>query len=187
VSHFRVFSYKCFVLKQGKLDKFESRSSDDIFLGYALHSRVYRVLNLETNHNMETCDITFYETIPCTTPVSETTGEKKTGKSIFVEDELEDANCGDHEPTPLAAPIDPASTTSVDRSSSTTSSSSGPLGREAPCAPRKREKGSPGGGRIAANNTSLSCARLRKDVREWLQQCRPPPRRQIKEYQVVPR
>jgi hypothetical protein len=52
VSHFRVFGYRCFVLKQGNLDKFESRSSDGVFLGYALHSHAYRVLNLETNHIM---------------------------------------------------------------------------------------------------------------------------------------
>jgi transposase InsO family protein len=34
VSHLRVFRCKCFVLKSGNLDKFESRSSDGIFLGY---------------------------------------------------------------------------------------------------------------------------------------------------------
>ena len=33
VSHFRVFGCKCFILKHGNLDKFESRSSDGIFLG----------------------------------------------------------------------------------------------------------------------------------------------------------
>jgi transposase InsO family protein len=49
VSHFRVFGCKCFILKKGNLDKFESRSMDGIFLGYANHSRAYRVLNLETN------------------------------------------------------------------------------------------------------------------------------------------
>jgi hypothetical protein len=49
VSHFHVFGCKCFILKKGKkLDKFEARSVDDIFFGYASHSRAYRVLNLET-------------------------------------------------------------------------------------------------------------------------------------------
>ena len=37
VSHLRAFGCRCFVLKEGNLDKFESRSSDGIFLGYALH------------------------------------------------------------------------------------------------------------------------------------------------------
>jgi hypothetical protein len=49
VSHFRLFRCKCFIPKQGNLDKFESRSSVGIFLGYAFHSHAYRVLNLETN------------------------------------------------------------------------------------------------------------------------------------------
>jgi hypothetical protein len=35
VSHFRAFGCRCFILKKGRLDKFESRSSDGIFLGYA--------------------------------------------------------------------------------------------------------------------------------------------------------
>jgi hypothetical protein len=33
-SHLRPFGCKCFVLKRGNLDKFESRSSNDILLGY---------------------------------------------------------------------------------------------------------------------------------------------------------
>jgi hypothetical protein len=41
VSHFRPFGCKCFVLKCGNLDKFESRSSDGILLGYTPHGRSY--------------------------------------------------------------------------------------------------------------------------------------------------
>jgi hypothetical protein len=63
VSHFRVFGCKCFILKKGKLDKFEARSSDGIFFGYANHSRAYRVLNLETNKIMETYKVTFDKTM----------------------------------------------------------------------------------------------------------------------------
>jgi hypothetical protein len=69
VSHFRVFGCKCFILKQGNLDKFESRSFDGIFLSYASHSHAYRVLNLETNRVVETCEVTFDETMPCSAPV----------------------------------------------------------------------------------------------------------------------
>jgi hypothetical protein len=36
VSHFRPFGCKCFVLKRGNIDKFESRSFDGILLGYTL-------------------------------------------------------------------------------------------------------------------------------------------------------
>jgi hypothetical protein len=49
VSHLRPFVCKCFVLKRENLDKFESRSSDGILLGYTPHGRSYRVFNLETN------------------------------------------------------------------------------------------------------------------------------------------
>ena len=62
ISHFRVFGCKCFVLKSGNLDKFEARSTDGIFLGYSAHSRGYRVLVLETNKIIETCEVTFDET-----------------------------------------------------------------------------------------------------------------------------
>jgi hypothetical protein len=46
VSHLRLFGCKCFILKCGNLDKFESRSSDGILLGYTPHGRSYRVLTL---------------------------------------------------------------------------------------------------------------------------------------------
>ena len=53
------------MLEKGNLDKFESWSSNGVFLGYASHSRAYRVLNLETNNIMETCEVKFDETTPC--------------------------------------------------------------------------------------------------------------------------
>jgi hypothetical protein len=54
VSHLRAFGFQCFILNKGRLDKFESRSSDGIFLGYSSHSRAFHVLNLDTNLVMET-------------------------------------------------------------------------------------------------------------------------------------
>jgi hypothetical protein len=65
VSHFRPFGCKCFVLKCGNLDKFEYRSFDGILLGYTPHGRSYRVYNVETNTIVESCDVTFDETAPC--------------------------------------------------------------------------------------------------------------------------
>jgi hypothetical protein len=62
VAHFRPFGCKCFVLKCGNLDKFESRSFDGILLGYTPHGRSYRVYNFETNTVVESCDVTFDET-----------------------------------------------------------------------------------------------------------------------------
>jgi hypothetical protein len=41
VSHFRPFGCKCFVLKCGNLDKFESRSFNDILLVYTPHGKSY--------------------------------------------------------------------------------------------------------------------------------------------------
>jgi hypothetical protein len=64
-SHFRPFGCKCFVLKHGNLDKFESRSFDGILLGYTPLGRSYRVYNFETNTIVESCDMTFDKTAPC--------------------------------------------------------------------------------------------------------------------------
>jgi hypothetical protein len=83
VSHFRAFGCWCFILKKGRLDKFESRSSDKIFLGYASHSRAFRVVNFDTNLVMETCDVSFDETQPCTLFVLECAGDDVVGKKIL--------------------------------------------------------------------------------------------------------
>jgi hypothetical protein len=90
VSHFRAFGCQCFILKKGKLDKFESRSSDGIFLGYASHSRAFCVLNLDTNLVMQACEVTFDKTQPCNSFVFECAGDNEVGKKIF-EDEVDDA------------------------------------------------------------------------------------------------
>ena len=135
VSHFRVFGCRCFILKQGNLDKFESRSSDGIFLGYALHSRAYRVLNLETNKIIETCEVTFDETMPCTTPVFETAGEQELSESIFVDEDfpapVDDDDIGLH-PSPAVQELPSASTTltegpSIGPDATTASTSAAPL------------------------------------------------------------
>jgi hypothetical protein len=76
----------------GNLDKFESWSFDGVFLGYALHSRAYRVLNLETNHIMETCEVTFNETTHSPSLVFEPAGLDQTGYTIFVVEEHDTAD-----------------------------------------------------------------------------------------------
>jgi hypothetical protein len=77
------------VKKGKKLDKFEARSIDGIFFGYASHSRAYRVLNLETNQIVETCEVTFDETQPCSQLVFECAGDDELGEEIFQEEEHE--------------------------------------------------------------------------------------------------
>jgi hypothetical protein len=98
VSHLRPFGCKCFVLKCGNLDKFESHSFDGILLVYTPHDRCYRVFNLETNTIVESCNVTFDETAPCPHHVFECAGDKKMEESIFVDEELQgfDGDEDDH-------------------------------------------------------------------------------------------
>jgi hypothetical protein len=88
ISHLRPFGCKCFILKCGNLDKFESRPSYGIFLGYTHHGRSNRVLNLETNSVVESCDVTFDETAPYPCDVFESVCDKEMEESIFVDEEL---------------------------------------------------------------------------------------------------
>jgi hypothetical protein len=100
VCHLRPFGCKCFILKRGNLDKFESRSSNSILLGYTPHGRSYRVFNLKTNTIVESCDVTFNETAPCTRDVFECAGDKLMKESISV-DEVQQGYDGDeYEPLP---------------------------------------------------------------------------------------
>jgi hypothetical protein len=88
VSHLRPFGCKCFVLKCDNLDKFESRSSDGILLGYTPHGRSYHVLNLETNTIVESCDVTFDKIAPCPRDAFECVGDKEMEESIFEDEGL---------------------------------------------------------------------------------------------------
>jgi hypothetical protein len=125
VSHFRPFGCKCFVLKYGNLDKFESRSFDDILLGYTPHGRSYLIYNVETNTVVESCDVTFDETAPCPHSVFECAGDKEMKESIFVDKGLQGID-GDEDEPPLSStsspePV-PASTLEAEAPQTTTSS-----------------------------------------------------------------
>jgi hypothetical protein len=98
VSHFRPFGCKCFILKCGYLDKFESRSFDNILLGYTPHCRSYRVYNFETNTAVESCDVTFDETAPYPRDVFECAVDKEMEESIFVDEGLQGINGDEDEP-----------------------------------------------------------------------------------------
>jgi hypothetical protein len=120
VSHFHVFRCKCFILKKGKkLDKFEARSVDGIFFGYASHSRAYRVLNLETNQIMETCEVTFDDTQPRSQLIFECAGDDELGEEIFQEEEHELGDDEDGGMVPAAEHVPTTSTTVVDGPSPT--------------------------------------------------------------------
>jgi hypothetical protein len=98
VSHFRPFGRKCFVLKRGNLDKFESCSFDGILLGYTTHGRSYRVYNFETNIVVESCDVTFDETAPYPRGVFKCAGDKEMVGSIFVDEGLQGVDSDEDEP-----------------------------------------------------------------------------------------
>jgi hypothetical protein len=98
VSQFRSFGCKCFVLKCGNLDKFESRSFDDILLGYTPHDRSYRVYNFETNTVVESYDVTFDETAPCPRGVVECAGDMELEESIFIDEGLQGVDIDEDEP-----------------------------------------------------------------------------------------
>jgi hypothetical protein len=124
VSHFRPFGCKCFVLKHGNLDKFESRSFDGILLGYTPHGRFYRVYNIETNTVVELCDVTFEEIAPCPRGVFECAGDKEMEESIFVDEGLQGVDGDEDEPllssTSSPKPV-PASTLKAEAPQATTS------------------------------------------------------------------
>jgi hypothetical protein len=124
VSHLRPFSFKCFVLKCGNLDIFESRSFDGILLGYTPHGRSYRVFNLETNTVLESYDVTFDETAR-PRDVFECAGDKEMEESIFINEELQGFNGDEDEPLhpSMTSPeLVPSSTLEAEAPQATTSS-----------------------------------------------------------------
>jgi hypothetical protein len=102
-----------------KLDKFEARSVDGIFFGYASHSRAYRVLNLETNQIVETYEVTFDETQPRCQIVFECAGDDELGEEIFQEDEHEHGDDEDGGEMPAAEHVHTTSTMVMDGPSPT--------------------------------------------------------------------
>ncbi|WVZ76444.1 hypothetical protein U9M48_024420 [Paspalum notatum var. saurae] len=114
VKHLRAFGCRCFVLKKaGHLDKFESRCLDGIFLGYASNSRAFRVWILEAKQVVETCEVSFDETMPCTTLAFEISGDDEEGTPIF-EDEEGVVDVGVAGATAPAAAPAPSATSSDD-------------------------------------------------------------------------
>jgi hypothetical protein len=125
VFHLRAFGCKCFVLKHGNLDKFESRSFDGILLGYTPHGRSYIVYNFETNTVVESCDVTFDKITPCPRDVFECVDDKKMEESIFVDEGLQGVNGDEDEPLlPSTSSPEhvPAFTIEADAPQATTSS-----------------------------------------------------------------
>ncbi|WVZ81430.1 hypothetical protein U9M48_028807 [Paspalum notatum var. saurae] len=71
----------------------------------AFGCRAFRVWILEAKRVVETCEVSFDETMPCTTPALELSGDDEEGAPIF-EDEEGAVNDGDAGATaPVAAPV----------------------------------------------------------------------------------
>jgi hypothetical protein len=125
ISHFRPFGCKCFILKCGNLDKFESRSFDGILLGYTPHVRSYRVYNFETNTVVKSCDVTFNETAPYPRGVIGCAGDKEMEESIFIDEGLQGVDDDEDEsllPSTSSLEPVPSSTLEAETPQSTTSS-----------------------------------------------------------------
>ena len=114
MSHLRALGCRCFVLKEGNLDKFESRSFDRILLGYALQSRGYRVLIIETNWIIKTYNVTFDESTPSLSASVEYVGDDELGQDIFEDKDEPEAFEGDVGVSTLAAGPLPGGSSSAD-------------------------------------------------------------------------
>ena len=64
ISYFYIIGYKYFILNNAidNLEKFDTKSDEDNFLGYSLSSKVYRVFNKRTLIIEESIHIVFDET-----------------------------------------------------------------------------------------------------------------------------
>jgi hypothetical protein len=63
ISYFRVFSYKCYILRKCiHLSKFQSKCDECFLLGYSLNSKAYRAYNQSSGLVEETSDVEFDET-----------------------------------------------------------------------------------------------------------------------------
>ncbi|KAK0591893.1 hypothetical protein LWI29_009888 [Acer saccharum] len=63
VSYFHTFGSKCYILNdRDQLGKFDAKSDEGIFIGYALNSRAYRVFNLKTRTVMESSNVIIDDT-----------------------------------------------------------------------------------------------------------------------------
>ncbi|KAK1553149.1 hypothetical protein Q3G72_029697 [Acer saccharum] len=63
VSYFHTFGSKCYILNdRDQLGKFDAKSDEGIFIGYALNSIAYRVFNLKTLSVMESSNVVFDDT-----------------------------------------------------------------------------------------------------------------------------
>ncbi|WVZ58228.1 hypothetical protein U9M48_008516 [Paspalum notatum var. saurae] len=127
------------------MDKFESDCLDGNFLGYASSSRAFRVWILEAKQVVETCEVSFDETMPCTTPAFELSGDDEKGAPIFEDEEAAVPDGDEGAPAPAAAPA-PSATSSNDEG--------GPLSMASSSLPQQQAQAEAGPAEDAGEVTS---------------------------------
>ena len=61
MKYFKVFGSKCYILKDFRNGKLDTKSEEGIFLGYSTRSKAYKCLNTNTNKVMESANVNFDE------------------------------------------------------------------------------------------------------------------------------
>ncbi len=57
VKHFRVFARKCYIRREDRIGKFDSRVGEGILLGYSSKSKAYKFFNLRLNRIVESINV----------------------------------------------------------------------------------------------------------------------------------
>lgn len=85
ISHLKVFGCRCYIHDNGKsqLGKFDPRSEEGVFVGYAMDSKAYKVYNKRTRKVEESIHVVFDEESMAENPIKEREPEDS-GNDIFV-------------------------------------------------------------------------------------------------------
>ena len=57
VSYLKVFSSKCYILKESRKGKFDAKGNEGIFFGYSFKSKAYKYLNLSTHKAIKSAHV----------------------------------------------------------------------------------------------------------------------------------
>ena len=58
MKYFKIFGSKCYIYNdRDDVGKFDTRSDEEIFLGYSINSRAYRVFNIRKSTVMESINV----------------------------------------------------------------------------------------------------------------------------------
>ena len=57
IKHFRVFGSKCYIRREDRTGKFDSRVDEGIFLGYSSTRKAYKCFNLKLNRIVESINV----------------------------------------------------------------------------------------------------------------------------------